>query len=1200
MRKRIELYLITLKTPGIGPIRTWVDITDKVEQGITLDDSCDGTLDSGKLLFTIEEGTNLGLLDITNPLPPRIPVRIGEYESEDNQDLQVSYIFETSDCAVTPIRMPSDDDNGHVPGIYQHEINLIELTKELEGKFPPNLSVRQPKNLYSRIYQRNVKWEFDLGSDIQIANGSSKSFTAVNVNNSFNLNNESGVVSLDNQATAKVKIETKYASDGITPLTGIALEDYSFTVSMHLRSQAPQIIKRQQMLWLPDDVFVYPATNTYSTGKITFYDRLAVTIFLKAEYYDINNIKINEATFQRTINWYGDGDITDLWNQGEFPEVPITDREKVATSSEAIIIPKNASAAYVIITPTYKVPTRAVAHDAGSPGFGYGGLKNVTQGPTYTQWTWAHSPYGTPVVNKGVLLRFIPREFSMSITSTSIQESVLDRYKTLYDVANTALQEVNLKQRRKYYFSRRLTALLQSKKAPEATLEDYNLRELLSKFCRILEVVPILGDSDILDSDEDPLTTISYVKPSEQYQDYTFELDEYVDTEKANTLEEFYDIVSSRLYNLISEEDYHTESVIIQPTDTEHAQITQDSAGFVTSYPIYWLRQLKIKGIGIPFSYKNSNNTVTGTIYGNDPNYAPTDAVNQSWDVSDRCFEEDIYNALPDVNYITNPSTGSSGGRLSGSLSKSNSISYKSGSPYIKNLGHTGPAIPDYEPPFTSALQIIPNLAIVECAIVLAYQAWYNNYDAFVIDTAPLSTTITDLLNIQAEITYTALNEFTYRHYTQQYRKVGKAVEHRVNTQDKVSSYEDTTYYIKAEQQKQGNIITSPTMIYPNIMSCLRTGLKVNNGYVITTRRMKIFNEYVECSYELTKEYLLQSDNVKLDIEYERYSVPYDFVWREVLQYSHILLSNSTYDFMPYMNDNKNCIRDTFIDMLAGFKNKPRQLYGKADFTYFVRPNGVPIQSPRSAVIKMHLLATDTQITYVGKCVDNYSAGNQVWYVGSYNYAEPFRYCDSLGKVETVIFTLYTGVSFNAAKFPAANSLQQPGNVIVTTNAVGATFKQGYNKDAREGYEFNITGVTESVVEDIVFISSKGTPKYCWFLDNDIHTLNETTQLKDLIVVHQNDLPQHTVPFTESSGTSPIRRYRIPIAIDEEDDHLVLPPTRKPIAILGEDENGEVFIKLILKNYTTSRGNFSSVGYPSLYVTTLYAIATPYGQHENE
>ena len=120
------------------------------------------------------------------------------------------------------------------------------------------------------------------------------------------------------------------------------------------------------------------------------------------------------------------------------------------------------------------------------------------------------------------------------------------------------------------------------------------------------------------------------------------------------------------------------------------------------------------------------------------------------------------------------------------------------------------------------------------------------------------------------------MNDFTYRNVSLDKRKYGHNIETRVNSQDKVTSYADSTRYIKAEQNKQGNIVVSPTLIYPNVMSCLKTGVRVNNGYILTTRKLKIFREYVECSYEFTKNYVIQSDDIKLDIMFERYSIPYE------------------------------------------------------------------------------------------------------------------------------------------------------------------------------------------------------------------------------------------------------------------------------------------------------------------------------------
>ena len=77
MEKKIELYLITSLDNIDRPVRSWVDITQYVEQGLTINDSCSGTFDSGSLVLTLPEDVILSsFYDVSKPIPPKTPIRI--------------------------------------------------------------------------------------------------------------------------------------------------------------------------------------------------------------------------------------------------------------------------------------------------------------------------------------------------------------------------------------------------------------------------------------------------------------------------------------------------------------------------------------------------------------------------------------------------------------------------------------------------------------------------------------------------------------------------------------------------------------------------------------------------------------------------------------------------------------------------------------------------------------------------------------------------------------------------------------------------------------------------------------------------------------------------------------------------------------------------------------------------------------------
>lgn len=1203
MKKQISLYLI-VSPENSTPQWDWVDITHYIEQGFNINDSCDGTLDSGKLVFTLDDKDYIGGRFIkSEPLPPRTLIRIGEYDETDpSKKLQVQYIFMSSDTATSPIRTTQIDDKGNVSYIFSHEVNFVEATKDLEGKYPPNLSIRQPKNLYNRIFQRSTGWEFKTNPNtMYYTTGATRSFFAQSyINDKPDINNEQNVIQVENMTNGILRVNTIYNIED-SPIGGIGVEDYIFSVFLKARMTCPQVSNVRTLFGIDDYRFNYPARTVLDESDengptIDFlYDRVNIAMQMTAKYYNKTNGVIATNVQTKNIEYTGDSIIRDVDTESfnkPYIVYPKTIPAAVSTTSNSFIISKNLNAAYVTIEFKYTIEQLAMVCDNAGPG--YGQSKNTA--PRITQFSGSPFCQGVNPGNSGYQYWRMPYyidALNVSVVSSAIQESQLDSYKTLYDIADKALQEINLKQRSKYTFSRRLTSILKNKRAPEMTLQDYNMREILVKVCRLVECLPVLGDADLLDDDENPITTISYVKPGEQYLELGIDGMEYTDFEKSNTLEEYFDNISTRMHNLISEDDYHTERVLIQAAEAEFAQITQENAGFVLTYPIYWLRQIKIFNLPILVRYTDSfGNTVAVTFYGNDPNFSPTNMVMQSWDFSDRTFEEDIYGALPDVNYQTPDA------RILGSLSKTNTLSYKSGSVFIKNIGHVGPAIPNYDPPFTAATTIVPNLAIIETATVLAYIQYGNSaaYPDFSIKDTN-DTTIQNLYNVEAEVTYSALNEFTYRSITNQKRKLGLKTEHRVNAQDKVSSYEDTTYYLTAEQSKKGNIVTSPTIIYPNIMSCLRTGVRLMNNIVITTRKLKVFEEYVECSYELTENFILQSDDVKLDIEYERYSVPYDFVWREVLIFSHMILGYSINTlYQLYGNDVVDGeVSMLYNDMVFGLTPRENEAYLIVDMKYFVKPNGLPIQSDRKALVKLHLLSNDKNVSYIGKFVDNYSAGNQIFLQSQFNYAEPFRYCDSLGKVRKISFEMHQAsrISFDRRLFPDASTAQinQGGSSLyVATLPNENTFQQGDDKDAREGYEFNITSSVESSTPDILFFSAKRHITHYTYLNNDPDTLDENTSFENLQTNTIYDVA--TYPIGTATLNPKVRSFYI--RFPQTDLNV-----GKPVALWYYEEGLDTpILKYILKNYTTTiETNPQALPAGTYRSIILSSIITRYGQY---
>ena len=620
MIKKILIQLITSYTNYV-PILSWVDITDYVEQGLSINDSCDGTYDSGRLVFTIDESIKLGNLSAGEPLPPRLPIKYEEYQTATDTKPSVSYIFETSDVACDPIRTKQSDDKGVVSAIYTYEVPYVEKTKDLDSKFPPNTSVRQPKNIYNRIYQRSTGWKFALNdASVKYADGTDLAIDSTSyVNDSPDLNNEQGIISVNNASSAIIKLSSVGGN-------GINNEDYSLAFEFNVNASAPQLVNCKAFGLIDDTRFIYPyfawinSTSGISIKMVSLYNVLPFKLEVTAEYYDASNTLVKTSITSVDVAYSGDSIIRDQTDEN-FVNIPSS--TNVGYQVGTVIVKRLSNASYVLVKPKIKCAELRMLEDDTGPGYGKLANDNLTWSDALKYTNIVKNTFGGDNEYK---VAYYPKSLSVSITSSAIQETVLDSYKTLYDVALKALNEINLKERTKFSFSERLSVLLQTKQAPEMTLENYSLKELMTKLCRIVEVLPVLGDTDILNADEDPLTTISYVKPGENYTSFDVDKCQFVDNEKSNTLAEYYDVISSRQVNTIADNNHHTESVMLQATSLDYTQLTQDNAGFVVSYPIYWLKQIKIKGLGIPYTTTSGS----GTAYGNDPNFAPGDEIGRA------------------------------------------------------------------------------------------------------------------------------------------------------------------------------------------------------------------------------------------------------------------------------------------------------------------------------------------------------------------------------------------------------------------------------------------------------------------------------------------------------------------------------------------------------------------------------------------
>ena len=158
----------------------------------------------------------------------------------------------------------------------------------------------------------------------------------------------------------------------------------------------------------------------------------------------------------------------------------------------------------------------------------------------------------------------------------------------------------------------------------ESEWNDYTLRELLERAFKYVGIIPVLR----------PNNEITYVK--------TQKVARYIDLEQVGGKEgehltdDYYDKVVSSAKNLVSDKDFITEVIPLSSTETEFSRIRDTNAGYITSHDIYFVSNGILHTPGLSFNIGSQTiNTNMDKPY--------------HWDITERLFEEDIYNSFPNV-----------------------------------------------------------------------------------------------------------------------------------------------------------------------------------------------------------------------------------------------------------------------------------------------------------------------------------------------------------------------------------------------------------------------------------------------------------------------------------------------------------------------------------------------------------------------
>ena len=357
--------------------------------------------------------------------------------------------------------------------------------------------------------------------------------------------------------------------------------------------------------------------------------------------------------------------------------------------------------------------------------------------------------------------------------------------------------------------------------AKESEWGDFTLRELLERAFKYVGIIPILR----------PDNTISYSKTTKVSR--YIDLEQKSDKQSEHINDNYYDKVVSTAKNLVSQEDFVREIMPLSSIETEFSNITTENAGFITSNDIYYLTNAILHTPGLEFDFGGGVKVNTNI---GKPFY---------WDITERTFEEDIYNSFPNVRldgFVEE--TEVSPRDYEGLLSKSNTIFYKSGSNYIGGLFNQGDYVPDYSPFGYIVSLFSPSddaeYAVIEMLIVLAYS---QLAEPIGVNLPNPNIFLIDIASYELDITYVPIyKELTTKYLSNMSNRQGLDWEKKLNLRDRVISYENNEEVLRNEMEKKGNVKELFTEKYRKASDSIPINSIVNDNLYITSKQIS-FNK---------------------------------------------------------------------------------------------------------------------------------------------------------------------------------------------------------------------------------------------------------------------------------------------------------------------------------------------------------------------
>ena len=1023
----------------------WIDITEYVNGVININETVDGTFNTIKLQLTLPP--EVEYINGTKPIPPKHIIKIQD-TSETSVEGVNTFYFYTSDNNSARLRKSSE---GNYDAIYLHEITGNGLIEGLDNKYLPNYTITQPKTEFYNSYTKNAGVEFILNQNIE-QNGDKLVLNNGQQNILSSLNNNNNEINFGYDS-----VEKKHYVD-FKEIDKAGLE-LSFNMDF-AKSAVTTGVFKFLLLTFKSPIYTYnklSEDNVHGNINRTSTFNYKISTYLYDGNFNKNNPSINRGEIS-----YNSGEVKaeGILVGGDTQVTKVKELGSINSNTINIVIPKNESFTSCRI---YFDLNETKKEYMGSPlKFGYyGEVVSDIAGFSNNEYV------------KSRVLDLVIK------ANTSAYDYELEEKKiTILEFVEKAIFDYNLNTRNKVKLANDVKVLLDVN-AKESEWGDYTLRELLERAFKYVGIAPTINYKN----------EISYVK--------TRKVSRYINlnnasgTQTEHLSDNYYDKVVSSSKNLVSQQDFVREVLPLISTDAEFSRITEQNAGFKSSNDIYFVSNAILYAPNLEITFTNGEkiNTNIGKKY--------------YWDITQRLYEYDIYEAFPNVktDFMVQGTDINPRG-LKDLLSQSNTIMYKSGSNIVTNLFN----IPEYIPDYRFYHDIIgtipigsPEFSIAEMIIVLAFQELSDPFGANAINP---DLKFNDAINYQLDLTYVPIfNELTTKYVSNMPNRKGLNWEKKLNINNKTISYQENEEVLRNEMELKGNVKTSFTEIYNKLSDVIPYNSIVNDDLYITTRNIMLSKNMIEVDYILQENFVLQNDDIGLSVNFERYNIPYEYVKRELMLENHLIFSRTT--DLKYGVD----VRTSGLELI------------ESTLLYEVSANREDINGTLYAKMNiddnlymMRLAKLESRFTMIlsGMFVDNYNAGYQKYSgINDLVYTTPYRYTNENGKF-TKLSSLEIGFSTNddsPLRLGLNNGEQYDVNLFpmgeYDNKKVDLDYKL-YNvqeslmirKDAREQIALTVTNYLENEDEYLKFYSFKSINKL-GFLSSDIH-LNDDIKLSDV------------------------------------------------------------------------------------------------------